>query len=183
MDYKLINVLGDGACFFRSVSNSLSENFVYHDRKQDQDVITLKQTILQYLIKNPSNYVYCPYPKDIYTKQLLQRGYWGGEFEAFILSRAIPCNIIIISKILRNPQEFIVDQSLKTIYIYYQPGHYQSVMMQGTKTILDQQQFDESISINHQNTKLRIVLLFQIVGFYFMYRNKEMLLKITSILF
>ena len=171
MRYCLHDVLGDGACFFRSISNSLSDHFVYNDEKQDQDVIVLKHKIIEYLMKHPNEYEFCPYKKEIYTNKLYHKGYWGGEFEAYILSRAIPCNIIIISKQLRNPQEFIVDDSLKTIYIYFQPGHYQSVRLIHSNQKESNLILSTSKDRNFSDIKLKIILLFQIVGFYFMYRR------------
>lgn len=127
--HQIHDVKGDGACFFRSISNSYFDDHVYHSIQQDRNVIMFKQKILTYLDLNPELFVLCPYHKIIYPHKLLNNEYWGGEFEAYIISKLLNINITIVSNQLQHPQEYISDLPInkRTIYLYHQGSHYQSI--------------------------------------------------------
>ncbi len=114
---KYYDVFGDGACFFRSIS--------YLHFPGDQHRYTeIKDIISSYLDQNQELIAFCEIQDlEEYKKTLYRRSYWGGYYEAFILSKALDINIVIDSRRTKNP--IVMDnQSSKTYHLYHTGGHY-----------------------------------------------------------
>lgn len=130
-NFKLHDVIGDGACFFRSISYLL-----YNDEHQYEQI---KKFVLSHLTRNPDDIVFADcydskmsiennYRK--YEKILMNKSYWGGYFECFCISNRIGCQINLFSSVTQQFHEFIpkIKKTNRVLQIYHTGNHYMSIV-------------------------------------------------------
>ena len=125
LDMKLENVAADGACFFRAVANGLKGKKLDYDT-QTKVVDEIKKNIIKYLTKYPNQMVYSEYDFQTYKNKLMKLSYWGGYFEAYIISLCYDVTISIYSQKLKKPETF--QSSGSTISLYHCGTHYQRIL-------------------------------------------------------
>lgn len=121
---RRVDVRGDGACFFRACAYLL-----YDD---ENDFMKVKDRIIRYLEKNPEYIQYCevePKTLSAYRDALYMQTYWGGYYEATIISFAYKRNVYIESRCIKNTIPIELQKSnRKPLYLYHTGNHYQAIV-------------------------------------------------------
>mmetsp|Transcript_5461 Transcript_5461/g.5598 ORF Transcript_5461/g.5598 Transcript_5461/m.5598 type:complete len:457 (+) Transcript_5461:1-1371(+) len=122
---RILEVSGDGNCFFRSVSDQLEgkeDNHPYY-RSLAVDYIEANKDFIKFFIEDDK-------PVDKYIEDMKKDGTWGGNIEIYSLSMSLKVNFFIH---LYNRPLYIVknlDTPSRNVFLSYHDGmHYNSVRL------------------------------------------------------